>query len=83
MTNNFDNEVEILKSCTLISVVNDLEFICSCSGKERSVMMPLYVSQVRKWIYMTPEEADKFEERLSWIFTFTKTGKLSVIEYVR
>lgn len=34
MTNNFDNEVEILKSRTLIKKSRERpEFICSCSGK--------------------------------------------------
>lgn len=33
MTNNFDNEVEILKSRTLIKSRERPEFICSCSGK--------------------------------------------------
>ena len=57
MTNNFDNEVEILKSRTLIKkVVNDLNLYVRVAEKRAfGYAMPLYKnSPVR--IYMTPEE---------------------------
>ena len=79
MTNNFDNEVEILKSRTLIKkVVNDLNLYVRVAEKRAfGYAMPLYKnSPVR--IYMTPEEADKLEEPIKLDLTFTKTGKLSV-----
>ena len=85
MTNNFDNEVEILKSRTLIKkVVNDLNLYVRVAEKRAfGYAMSLYKnSPVR--IYMTPEEADKLEEPIKLDFTFTKTGKLSVkAEYVQ
>lgn len=85
MTNNFDNEVEILKSRTLIKkVVNDLNLYVRVAEKRAfGYAMPLYKnSPVR--IYMTPEEADKLEEPIKLDLTFTKTGKLSVkAEYVQ
>lgn len=73
MTNNFDNEVEILKSRTLIKkVVNDLNLYVRVAEKRAfGYAMPLYKnSPVR--IYMTPEEADKLEDRLSWILHLQK-----------
>lgn len=84
MTNNFDNEVEILKSRTLIKkVVNDLNLYVQV--KEKRVFgyaIPLYKnSPVR--VYMTPEEAERLEAPIELDLTFTKTGKLSVkVEYV-
>ena len=79
MTNNFDNEVEILKSRTLIKkVVNDLNLYVSVAEKRAfGYAMPLYKnSPVR--IYMTPEEAEKLEEPIKLDLIFTKAGKLSV-----
>lgn len=73
MTNNFDNEVEILKSRTLIKkVVNDLNLYVRVAEKRAfGYAMPLYKnSPVR--IYMTPEEADKLEEPIKLDLTFTK-----------
>ena len=85
MTNNFDNEVEILKSRTLIKkVVNDLNLYVRVAEKRAfGYAMPLYKnSPVR--IYMTPEEADKLEGPIKLDLTFTKAGKLSVkVEYVQ
>ena len=60
MTNNFDNEVEILRSRTLIKkVVNDLGLYISIS-EERTFgyNTPLYKSSPVN-VYMTPEEAEK------------------------
>ena len=85
MTNNFDNEVEILKSRTLIKkVVNDLDLNVRVVKKRAfGYAIPLYKnSPVR--IYMTPEEVSKLEEPIKLELAFTKAGKLSVkAEYVR
>ena len=85
MTNNFDNEVEILKSRTLIKkVVNDLNLYVRVAEKRAfGYAMPLYKnSPVR--IYMTPEEAEKLEGPIKLDLIFTKAGKLSVkAEYVQ
>ncbi len=85
MTNNFDNEVEILKSRTLIKkVVNDLNLYVRVSEKRLfGYAKPLYQdSPVR--VYMTPEEADKLEEPIKLDLVYSKSGKLSVkAEYVQ
>ena len=72
MTNNFDNEVEILKSRTLIKkVVNDLGLYIGIS-EERTFgyNTPLYKSSPVN-LYMTPEEAEKLEAgiKLRMIYT--------------
>ena len=63
MTNNFDNEVEILKSRTLIKkVVNHLNLYISVAEERMfGYNTPLYKSTPVK-VYMTPEEADNLEE---------------------
>lgn len=62
MTNNFDNELQILKSKTLIrKVVSKLGLYVSHS-QERTFRydIPLYQNEPVK-VYMSPEEADKLE----------------------
>jgi len=62
MTNNFDNELQILKSKTLITkVVSKLGLYVSHS-QERTFRydIPLYQDEPVK-VYMSPEEADKLE----------------------
>lgn len=79
MTNNFDNEVEILRSRTLIKkVVNDLGLYIGVS-EERffGYDMPLYKSSPVK-VYMTPEEAEKLESTLKLKMTYSRNGKLVV-----
>ena len=79
MTNNFDNEIEILKSRTLIKkVVNDLGLYISIS-EERTFgyNTPLYKSSPVN-VYMTPEEAEKLEASIKLRITYTKDGKLFV-----
>lgn len=79
MSNNFDNEVEILKSRTLIKkVVNDLDLYIQIAAKRPfGYALPLYKnSPVR--VYMTPEEADKLEAPVRLDISYTKAGKLSV-----
>ena len=79
MTNNFDNEVEILKSRTLIKkVVNDLGLYIGIS-EERTFgyNTPLYKSSPVN-LYMTPEEAEKLEAGIKLRMIYTKDGKLFV-----
>lgn len=62
MTNNFDNEIQILQSHTMVKkVVSDLELYINHS-KDRSFgyNLPLYKNEPVK-VYMNPEEADKLE----------------------
>ena len=62
MTNNFDNEVEILRSKTLVKkVVSDLGlYITTAESRTFGYALPLYKNQPIK-VYMTPEEADKLQ----------------------
>ena len=62
MTNNFDNELQILKSQTLIrKVVSKLGLYVSHSEKRTfRYDIPLYQNEPIK-VYMGPEEADKLE----------------------
>lgn len=79
MTNNFDNEVEILRSRTLIKkVVNDLGLYISIS-EERTFgyNTPLYKSSPVN-VYMTPEEAEKLEAGIKLRMAYAADGKLSV-----
>ena len=79
MTNNFDNEIEILRSRTLIKkVVNDLGLYISLS-EERTLgyNIPLYKSSPVN-VYMTPEEAEKLEASVKLKIQYTKDGKLTV-----
>ena len=59
-TNNFDNEVEILKSKTLVKkVVSDLGlYINHSQSRSFGYNLPLYKNTPVQ-VYMTPEEADK------------------------
>lgn len=78
MTNNFDNEIEILKSRTLIKkVVNDLGLYISIS-EERTFgyNTPFYKNSPVN-VYMTPEEAEKLEASIKLRMTYT-SGELSV-----
>lgn len=79
MTNNFDNEVEILKSRTLVKkVVNNLNLYISVA-EERTFgyNRPLYRSTPVK-VYMTPEEADNLEAGAKLHLEYTTDGKLTV-----
>lgn len=79
MTNNFDNEVEILKSRTLVKkVVNDLRLYINLSGKASfRYNQPLY-KKVPLNVYMTPEEAERLESPVKLEMDYLKSGKLSV-----
>ena len=79
MSNNFDNEVEILKSRTLIrKVVTQLGLYTSVA-KDRMLgyNIPLYQSSPIN-VYMSPEEAEKLEAGAQLKLTYTPEGKLKV-----
>ena len=84
MTNNFDNEVEILRSRTLIKkVVNDLGLYISISEQRVfGYSIPLYKSSPVN-VYMSPEEADKLETTTKVYLDYTDKGNLAVkVKYV-
>ena len=79
MSNNFDNEVEILKSRTLIrKVVTQLGLYTSVSkSRMLGYNIPLYQSSPIN-VYMSPEEAEKLEAGAQLKLTYTPEGKLKV-----
>lgn len=84
MTNNFDNEVEILRSRTLIKkVVCDLGlYIDIAEQRIFEYNKPLYKNSPIN-VYMSPEEADKLEEVTKIWIKYTKDGKLSIeLKYI-
>lgn len=79
MTNNFDNEVEILHSRTLIKkAVNELRLYTTIAEDcITGYNIPLYrTSPVN--VFMTPEEADKLEAPVKLKMKYTLDGKLHV-----
>ena len=83
MTNNFDNEVEILKSRTLARrVVNKLKLYISVGEKRFfGYNTPLYKNSPIN-VYITPEEAEKLEAGAKLDINYTLDGKLNVqVEY--
>lgn len=77
MSNNFDNEVEILKSRTLIKkVITHLGLYIS-TGEKRffSYNAPLYKTSPLE-IYMSPEEADNLERGIKLHLTYTSDNQL-------
>ena len=79
MTSNFDNEVEILKSRTLIQkVVTHLGlFISTVEDRSFGYELPLYKSAPVQ-VYLTPAEAEKLEGGARLKMTYTPEGKLTV-----
>lgn len=79
MSNNFDNEVEILKSRTLIrKVVTHLGLYTSVSkSRMLGYNIPLYQSSPIN-VYMSPEEAERLEAGAQLKLTYTPEGKLKV-----
>lgn len=77
MANNFDNEVEILQSRTLLKkVVNTLNLNITYKEK-RSFGYPIQLykdTPVQVW--MSPEEADKLPSALQIRLTYTPDGKV-------
>lgn len=79
MTSNFDNEVEILKSRTLIrKVVTDLGLYISTAEKRfLGYNTPLYKTSPIN-IFITPEEAEQLYSGVKLDMHYTVDGKLSV-----
>ena len=79
MTNNFDNEVEVLHSRTLIKeVVTSLNLYTSLSEKRLfGYALPLYKDAPLN-IFMTSEEAERLEAPLELDLEYTRDGKLDV-----
>lgn len=79
MTSNFDNEVEILKSRTLIKkVVSELGlYIQHSKDQTFGYDTPLYRNSPVK-VYITPEEAEKLQGAAKLKLTYTPEGKLNL-----
>ena len=79
VTNNFDNEVEVLHSRTLIKeVITTLNLYTSISEKRIfGYDIPLYKNAPLK-IFMTPEEAENLEEPIELDMHYSLDGKLDV-----
>lgn len=79
MTNNFDNEVEILHSRTLIKkAVNELRLYTTIAeDRITGYNIPLYQTSPVN-VFMTPEEADKLEAPVKLKMKYTLDGKLHV-----
>ena len=79
MTSSFDNELEILKSRTLIQkVVTRLGlYISTVEDRSFGYDRPLYKNTPVQ-VYLTPEEANKLESGARLKMTYTPEGKLSV-----
>lgn len=79
MTSNFDNEVEILKSRTLIKkVVSELGLYIQHSKVQAfGYDIPLY-RNTPVTVYITPEEAEKLQGGAKLAITYTPEGKLSL-----
>lgn len=78
MTSNFDNEVEILKSRTLIKkVVSRLNLYINIAQKQPfGYDIPLYKNTPFD-VFMTAEEADKLDGNILLDLTYDTLGKLS------
>ena len=84
MTSKFDNEVQILKSQTLVKkVVVDLGLYINHSEKRTfGYSQPLYHNEPVK-VYMTPEEANKLTGAVKVDMEYRTQGSLDVkVEYV-
>ena len=79
MTSSFDNEVEILKSRTLIQkVVTRLGlYISTVEDRSFGYDQPLYKNAPIQ-VYLTPEEAGKLEGGARLKMIYTPEGKLSI-----
>lgn len=79
MTNNFNNEVEILKSRTLIrKVITDLGLYINLAEKRTfGYDTPLYKSSPIN-VFMTSEEAERLEAGVRMDITYEKGNGLSV-----
>lgn len=79
MTSNFDNEVEILKSRTLIrKVVTDLDlYISTAEHRYTGYNLPLYKT-APVLVSLTPEEAEKLYSGVKLEMDYQPSGKLAV-----
>lgn len=79
MTSNFDNEVEILKSRTLIKkVVSELGlYIQHSKDQTFGYDIPLYHNTPVK-VYITPEEAEKLQGGAKLKMTYSPEGRLNL-----
>ena len=79
MTKNFDNELQILKSMTIVKkVVSDLElYITHAEDRRWGYDLPLYQNVPVK-VYMSPDEADKLENCITLEMDYRKEGILDI-----
>lgn len=85
LSSNFDNEVEIMKSRTLLKkVVTDLGlYISTAQRRITGYNIPLYKTSPIQ-VYLSPEEATELEYGIKIKTTYTPEGKLTAhIEYVQ
>ena len=79
MTNNFDNEIQILQSSTLIQkVVEKLGLYINIEQKRNlGYSKPLYKNSPVN-VFVTPEEAAKFEGSVKLSMKYSPDGKMSL-----
>lgn len=79
MTKNFDNELQILKSMTIVKkVVSDLElYITHAEDRRWGYDLPLYQNVPVK-VYMSPDEAGKLENIITLEMDYRKEGILDI-----
>lgn len=79
MTHNFDNELQILKSMTIVrKVVSDLElYITYAADRRWEYDLPIYQNAPIK-VYMSPEEANKLEDVITLKMNYLEDSTLTV-----
>lgn len=79
MTSNFDNEIEILKSRTLIrKVVTDLNLYINTQQQRTFGYAPSLYKQSPVIVSLTPEEAEQLQSAVVLRMRYTPQGSLSV-----
>lgn len=79
MTSNFDNEIEILKSRTLIrKVVTDLNLYINTRQQRTFGYAPSLYKQSPVVVSLTPEEAEQLQSAVVLRMRYTPQGSLSV-----
>lgn len=79
MTSNFDNEIEILKSRTLIrKVVTDLNLYINTQQQRAFGYAPSLYKQSPVVVSLTPEEAEQLQSTVVLRMRYTPQGSLSV-----
>lgn len=79
MTSNFDNEIEILKSRTLIrKVVTDLNLYINTRQQRTFGYAPSLYKQSPVIVSLTPEEAEQLQSAVVLRMRYTPQGSLSV-----